>query len=169
MCTSKLNPPNTFTAPWAHRSRYTWQWASARRRPCGRPGPCPPSSARRPWCRCSGRTGIWGTSCEGRSSAPGEDPCTRGRALLAGRGWGWPSCWNTKYTGLMWVSLYHLHAISSFKTLQQKTERKTPFHRIACTCIEIRWIHHVQRSVLQIAHRQNIHSNMVEMNICYFT
>lgn len=85
---------NHFTAPWARRSHCTWRWASARHRPCVRPGPCRTSSAQTPWCQCNGRTGTWGTSCGGRSWAPEEDPYTTGRARLTGRGWGRPSCWN---------------------------------------------------------------------------
>lgn len=83
-----------FTALWARRSHCTWQWVFARHRPCVRPDPCPTSSAQRPWCQCNGRTGTWGTSCGGQSSAPAEDPYTTGRARLTGTGWGPPSCWN---------------------------------------------------------------------------
>lgn len=94
---------NNLTAPWARRGRYTWQWASARHRPCARPGPCWTSWARRPWCRCNGRTGTWGTSCGGRSSAPGGDLYTTGTVRLAERGWGPPSCWNKTKKELKWV------------------------------------------------------------------
>ena len=94
---------NHLTAPWARRSHYTWRWASARHRPCVRPGPCLTSSAQRPWCRCNGRTGTWGTSCEGRSSAPEGALCTTGGVHPAGRGWGRPSCWDTEKKELMHV------------------------------------------------------------------
>lgn len=83
-----------FTAPSARRSRYTSLWGSARRRPCERPGPCLTSWSRRPWCRCSGRTGTWGSSCGGRSWAPGGGPCTTATVRSAGTGSGRPSYWS---------------------------------------------------------------------------
>lgn len=79
------------TGLWALRSRCTWLWGSAHHRPCERPGPCLTSWSQRPWCRCSGKTGTWGSSCGGRSWAPGGDPCTTGTVRSAGTGSGQPS------------------------------------------------------------------------------
>lgn len=92
--TPKVKALTHFTAPWARRSHCTWQWVFAHHRPCVRPDPCLTSSAQRLWCQCNGRTGTWGTSCGGQSSAPAEDPYTTGRARLTGTVWGRPSCWN---------------------------------------------------------------------------
>lgn len=102
------------TALSAHRSHCTWRPASARHRPCAHPGPCLTSSDRKPCCRCNGRRGIWGTSCEDRSLAPGGDPCTSGTVHLTGTGWGWPSCWNTEWSQCQCIWSDDLHTVIMF-------------------------------------------------------